>query len=181
MNIQVGLDLSIRSTGIVIVRDGVPEYHIITDKLTRKQFQCNYINYHLYQKQVPEKDDIYQVKERFKTSNLFEIVDIIRQILSQAQLPPYTRVQIEGVAFGARGDVVGLAGLNYMVRMVLRDLNLIFNIISPMQLKKFAVGNGGAEKDIMVDAFQRCTRFDNPLGVKIDDIADAYFLAIYEG
>ena len=49
-----------------------------------------------------------------------------------------------------------------------------------MQLKKFAVGNGGAEKDVMVDAFERCTGFDNPLGVKVDDIADAYFLAIYE-
>lgn len=183
MEIRVGLDLSIKSTGVTIIRGNDIQYHIITDKLQRKQEKCDYIVYHTYNKQIPEEGSSYVEKERMKTQNIFSIVTIIQDILKSSgvfQKGNIPLVQIEGVAFGASGDVVGLAGLNYQVRMLLLERGLLFNIISPMQLKKFAVGNGGAEKDVMIDAFCRCTGFKNPLNVKVDDIADAYFLAIYD-
>ena len=182
-NIRVGLDLSINSTGVTVIVGNKINYHIITGKLTRKQEQCDYITYHHYDKWSPADDATYIQKEQCKTHNIHEISTIIKDILFtiyKIHKADEVCVQIEGVAFGASGDVVGLAGLNYQVRYILLEKNISFNIISPMQLKKAAVGNGGADKDVIIDAFQRCTGFRNPLNVKVDDVADAYFLAICE-
>lgn len=174
-SVSVGIDLSINSTGITILHPKYIEYHIITDKLTKKQSTCDYITYHVYQKETVSEGEDYVAKERLKTSNIIRIVQIIESIICDKRLKIIS-LGIEGVAFGASGDVVGLSGLNYMVRYMLSLHNIPYTIISPMQLKKFATGNGSAEKDIMIDAFMKCTKFQNTLGVKIDDIADAYFL-----
>lgn len=183
-HIFIGLDLSINSTGVVVTDGTKTQYHIITNKLTKKQQQCEYIKYHTYDKRVPDKDADYMEKEKCKSHNIYEITNTIKQILFEDNHInsnfDIVSIQMEGVAFGASGDVVGLAGLNYQVRYMLESAGFEFNVISPMQLKKWAVGNGGADKDVMIDAFQRYTGFENPLNVKIDDIADAFFLAICE-
>lgn len=174
-NIRIGLDLSINSTGVVISDGRHTEYHLIVPNVTKKQAKCTYIQYHTYVKLTPLDGAAYNDKEMVKTSNLLEIVRIIEEIISKYK--NIKSIGIEGVAFGASGDVVGLAGLNYMVRYMLTSHKLPYTIISPMQNKKFATGNGGADKDLMMSAFKMCTNFANPLGVKIDDIADAYFLS----
>ena len=54
-------------------------------------------------------------------------------------------------------------------------------IVSPTSVKKFAVANGQAEKDIMIDAWKRLDKnISDVKDIKIDDLADAYFLAHYE-
>lgn len=50
----------------------------------------------------------------------------------------------------------------------------------PTSLKKFAVGNGGAKKDVMIDSWVRLDPRLKDLKVKIDDICDAGFLSVYE-
>ena len=65
--------------------------------------------------------------------------------------------------------------------MVLKELEVNFNIISPTQVKKFACANGQADKDIMIDAWKRLDKGINDIkGIKIDDLADSYFLSHYQ-
>jgi len=93
-------------------------------------------------------------------------------------------VTIEGVSFGSTGSaaLIDLSGLNYMVRMACIEAEVpnVF-IVSPTQNKKFATGNGSAEKDVMISAWQKLEK--HMIGVeqyvKVDDIADAYFMARY--
>lgn len=177
----VGLDLSINSTGIVISSKKEIKYYIITPSLTKKQQRCDYINYVLYDKKSVNDQPNYIEKEDAKTMNIYNITRAIEAVLfEENKLEKGTTVKIEGVAFGGSGDVVGLSGLNYQVRYMLLSHNIHPIIVSPTENKKRAVGTGGADKDVMIDAFIRCSQFNNTLGVKIDDIADAYFLAMYE-
>lgn len=181
MKVTVGLDLSINSTGVVINSKKGAKYYIITPSLTKKQQQCDYIQYRVYEKGAVNDEKLYMKKEQVKTNNIYNITKMIEKILfEENKIKKGTPVMIEGVAFCASGDVVGLAGLNYQVRYMLINHGITPTIVSPTENKKQAVGIGGAEKDIIIDAFQRCTNFQNPLNVKIDDIADAYFLSTFE-
>ena len=68
-----------------------------------------------------------------------------------------------------------------MVRNIALDNNINIFIASPTQNKKFATGNGQAEKDVMISAWKKADPkvLDIPSYIKIDDLADAYFLARY--
>lgn len=176
---RIGLDLSINSTGVCVNVDGVCDYYIIASKLTKKQLEFSHSHVHLiqYDKQQPEGE--YTEKERIKTLNIDHIVTWIYRILSNYDCDV---VNIEGISFGSTGSaaLIDLSGLNYMVRKMLIDNNISFNIISPTQNKKFATGNGSAEKDVMIDAWKRLDRSISDITtIKIDDLADAYFLSCY--
>lgn len=179
--VTIGLDLSINSTGICINRDNVCDYYIISSKLTKKQqnFTHSYVHLLEYHKVQPEGE--YHEKEDVKTHNINRIVEMIKYIITHKSGPkPIDMVNIEGISFGSTGSaaLIDLSGLNYMVRKMLIDNNIPFNIISPTQNKKFATGNGSAEKDIMIDAWKRLDRnISNIIEIKIDDLADAYFLS----
>ena len=64
---------------------------------------------------------------------------------------------MEGVSYGSTGSgaLVDLAGLNFAIRLVLLQMNINLTIVAPTELKKFAVANGGASKEQMVDAWLR--------------------------
>lgn len=177
--ISIGLDLSINSTGICINKDGKCKYYIIASKLTKKQqeFDHKYVHLIQYDKLQPEGE--YNVKETIKTNNINNIVLEIEKIIKKYKPD---QVKIEGISFGSTGSaaLIDLSGLNYMVRKMLIDNNIPFNIISPSQNKKFATGNGSAEKDVMIDAWKRLDKnISNITEIKIDDLADAYFLSCY--
>lgn len=175
----IGLDLSINSTGICVNNDGKFTYYIITSKMTKKQqsFTHKNVKYILYNKQ--DVDGEYNIKESIKTTNINRIVLEIEKIIKKYK-PDI--VNIEGISFGSTGSaaLIDLTGLNYMVRKMLIDNNVVFNIISPTQNKKFATGNGNAEKDIMIDAWKRLDKnIKDITEIKIDDLADAFFLSLY--
>jgi Holliday junction resolvasome RuvABC endonuclease subunit len=93
-------------------------------------------------------------------------------------------VCIEGISFGSVGSaaLIDLSGLNYMVRLMAMENNIKhIYIVSPTQNKKFATGNGSAEKDVMISAWLKLQKHMSEVQsyVKTDDIADAYFLARY--
>ena len=64
---------------------------------------------------------------------------------------------MEGVSYGSRGSaaLVDLAGLNFAIRMTILKEDIPFNILAPTSVKKFAVGDGGAEKDVMIASWKK--------------------------
>lgn len=181
---KIGLDLSINSTGVCINVDGVCDYYIIASKLTKKQQEFVHPFVHILHYTKNEPAGEYNEKEAIKTNNINNIVKMIEWILlHKSSSKGIDAVNIEGVSFGSTGSaaLIDLSGLNYMVRKMLIDNNIPFNIISPTQNKKFATGNGSAVKEVMIDAWKRLDKnISNITEIKIDDLADAYFLSCYE-
>jgi Holliday junction resolvasome RuvABC endonuclease subunit len=64
---------------------------------------------------------------------------------------------------------------------LLDESNLQFNIIAPTSVKKFAVGNGGVEKDVMIASWKKLDKnISDITEIKLDDLADSFFLAHYK-
>jgi Holliday junction resolvasome RuvABC endonuclease subunit len=92
------------------------------------------------------------------------------------------KVYMEGVSYGSIGSaaLIDLSFLNATIRMVLKMKEIEFVIVSPTSVKKFACANGQAEKDIMIDAWKRLDKNISDINtIKVDDLADAYFLSHY--
>ena len=91
-------------------------------------------------------------------------------------------VQMEGVSYGSTGSaaLVDLAGLNFSIRMMLIDEDVNFNILAPTTVKKFAVGNGAADKNVMVASWKMLDKNISDINdIKVDDLADSFFIAHY--
>lgn len=151
----VGLDLSLTSTGVVILEKG----KIVIEKVIKSK---------------PNGDGPIQEMVRLNS-----IIDGINAILLKHK--PVDMVLIEGLAFMARNTtaLVQLAGLNYMIRnFLLNNKDLLglkegMVIVAPTTLKKFITGKGNANKEIMMlEIFKKYnqTFYDN-------NLADAFGLA----
>ena len=126
--------------------------------------------------------------ERNKAINFMQIVEKVRSIIFQTDYKYYrmNRIYIcqEGISYGSSTrtkSIFDLSGLNFMFReMVInsskgRSIHLI--VATPGEIKKFATGNGNANKELLLECFKATyPDFDIP---KMDDIADAYFMAKY--
>lgn len=183
--IRIGLDLSINSTGVCVYNEkqDTHTYYIITHKLTKKQKNFSHKNfkYIQYEKEAPNKMDPYGEKEWKKTCNVSRIADQIENIVLKQK--GEVKCIIEGISYGSASsnNLADLAGLNFIVRHMLWTHNIDFDIVSPAANKKFAVGNGQADKDLMINAWKHCQpEMAKIEEIKIDDIADAYFLSHYE-
>lgn len=179
--VTIGIDPSINSTGICVNEDGNVTYYIVTSKMTKKmkEFNCDYIKLLPYSKRET-KDLEYTDKESAKAFNLHNICFLIGKILTRYNPD---KVYMEGVSYGSVGSaaLVDLAGLNFVLRSMFIDLRVSFEIVSPTQNKKFATGNGGADKGLMMDAWRRLDRRVTDIkDIKVDDLADAYFLAHFK-
>ena len=179
-NIIIGIDPSLNSTGICINNSKNNIYYIIPSKMTKKMSNFKHKRVHF----LPyEKQDIkgleYKDKEYAKTNNVYNICQNIKTVIKKHKP---SMVIMEGVSYGSTGSaaLVDLSGLQFAIRMILIDMKVPFVIASPTSVKKFAVANGQAEKDIMIDAWKRLDKEMNDITeIKIDDLADAYFLAHY--
>lgn len=198
MNIYIGIDPSINSTGIckLICDDNDKilneEYFIIypsKNKLTKKQKAAEdkidnfkYIQYDA----VDLKDfkDDYFVYEKLKTENIINLMSVIDDTvnvdLNDLNINLY--VLQEGISYGSSlrtKSIFDLAGINFLLRsLFIGKNNINFTISPPANIKKFITGKGNSKKDIIVDMFLSThqTLKDIP---KIDDIADAYYMALY--
>ena len=135
--------------------------------------------------------------------NVINILDIIDQNIFKSIFKKNNKnknnikVNIESIALSATGTIDQLSGLNYGIRyLLLKKYGLLpenLGLITPTTLKKNSVGSGKAEKEVMVSSFKILFRdnnknnkklledleyFENNLKWSIDDLADAYFLAI---
>lgn len=158
------------------------------DPLTKRERDCQRnhqdIVYLIYDKEVVDKSQVSYENERRKTVSFMNIIKSITSIIEfMSKGVDEVVMCIEGVSYGSKvktSAVFDLAGLNYMIRSMMFDMckDEAFNmyVCPPTMVKKYATGIGNANKDLVVAVFNmHFSNFDDV--PKVDDIADAYFMA----
>lgn len=198
----IGIDPSINSTGIVIrtcdennVELSIKYYILkgdvhattksgnIKSPLTKREIAAaeryDNFNYVLYDKMPPNDDKIKNEINKTKSfqSLIYKLINILIENIDDDD---NVCITMEGISYGSTNKtsaVFDLAGLNYLIRVVIIDnINCKFTIAPPAHVKKFATGMGNANKDLMVATFKSIhPELDIP---KIDDIADAFFMSL---
>ena len=150
----IGIDPSLTSTGIVVLRDNKVELAETT-------------------KNKPELGTIKRVRlirER--------IIDITENLTDEEEWQAPDLIAIEGFSYGSKGrSVFDIAYLGWRIREDLEWLRIEDGIpwleVPPSQLKKFATGQGNANKEIILQQVYK------RWGVEFSDNnqADAYVLA----
>lgn len=181
-----------KSTGVCIwnTETGSHEYWLIVNKVpnkTRKMLSPDNNDLHIIDyKSLPFNNLKSYEKERVKTHNVMRVIDAINLILIPlGRLSRCCQFQceviIEAIAFQANGVIDQLSGLNYMIRNSAIDCFGIESlyVIPPTSIKAKSVGDGGANKDMMIDAWLDVEpNMRKYVGnVKLDDLADAYFMS----
>lgn len=186
ISIKIGIDPSINCTGICVwnVKENKHTYFMIPSKMTKKMKEFNnpWIKLLPYEKAQVDTSD-YSTKEYVKFNNIYNICMHVVDIIDSLNTDNHTiKVYMEGVSYGSIGSaaLIDLSFLNATIRMVLKMKEIEFVIVSPTSVKKFACANGQAEKDIMIDAWKRLDKNISDINaIKVDDLADAYFLSHY--
>ncbi len=189
-HVTIGIDPSINSTGICV--SGVDKqfniYYLIPSKITKKSLEwagsLDWINIYEYNKLSVKDIDKYYEKESIKFNNLIILVETLSRILDDIQNKYIIdHVTMEGVSYGSvkGAALVDLAFLSSLIRMKLYQKKLKFFIVAPTEVKKYAVGNGSAEKSLMIMSWKKLDKNIQsiPNWFKCDDLADAYFMAHY--
>ena len=191
MNVFIGIDPSINSTGMTIRTDtGYCRFFIIKgDKLTKKEKNAQLDNseifeYCLYQKENVKDTNNAHERELAKAHNLSTIADtiynIIEELLQQFRKTSTidsVTICMEGISYGSihSAAVMDLAGLNYLIRDRLHHHTLL--VTPPAEVKRFYTGSGNANKQLMISTFKGSfPDFDLP---KIDDVCDSEGMAKY--
>lgn len=195
MDIYVGIDPSINSTGVVIKYCENNIYNtnffiIKPNKLTSKEKKIaetiNNFKYIIYNKtDLKDYKGKNYIEEYYKTLNLLNISNVINTLIleeiNKFDIKNAYIVQ-EGISYGSTlktKSVFDLAGLNYLIRMnFINKEHIMFWIGTPGEIKKFATGKGNANKDMMKSCFAAI----HPEIIcipKYDDLADAFFMAEY--
>ena len=195
MNVFIGIDPSINSTGMTIRTDtGFCRFFIIKgDKLTKKEKNAQSTNfeifeYCLYQKENVKDTNNAHERELAKAHNLSTIADtiynIIEELLQQfrkTSTVDSVTICMEGISYGSihSAAVMDLAGLNYLIRDRLHHHTVVGTLLvtPPAEVKRFYTGSGNANKQLMISTFKGSfPDFDLP---KIDDICDSEAMAKY--
>lgn len=193
--ITIGIDPSLNSTGVCILRydenDNIVDdkfFIIKPNKLTKREITAqnenDNFNYILYNKtDLSEYKDINILQEYHKTQNLLNIADCVYDTVCNDVNDEHDILIVqEGISYGSSlrtKSIFDLAGLNYLLRnKFMRDERFTLYICTPSSIKKYASGNGNCKKDVMIKLFEQS--YDNKMTIpKVDDIADAYFMARY--
>lgn len=200
MDIFIGIDQSINSTGVTVQCNGNENFYIIKGtKLTAKENKAhtsyNNFEYVLYNKEEIKDANNNHVAEIIKTMNLIRISRTIIGIISY-YIKQFDNCNVyvcmEGISYQSAQtkSIMDLAGLNYIIRY---DLIKYFTgiqeaisriekykiiVATPGEIKKFASGNGSAKKEIMIKLFET-THPNLYLIPKIDDVADSFWMSEY--
>ena len=132
-----------------------------------------------YNKNEVHSSSEYCVKEDAKTSNIYNICTLIKDIIDWHEPD---KIQMEGISYGSKGSaaLADLSGLNFAIRMAVLSKASTVTVIAPTSVKKFAVGNGGVEKDVMIASWKKLDKnIADITEIKLDDLADSYFIAHY--
>ena len=195
MNVFIGIDPSINSTGMTIRTDtGYCRFFIIKgDKLTKKEKNAQLDNseifeYCLYQKENVKDTNNAHERELAKAHNLSTIADtiynIIEELLQQFRKSSTINsvtICMEGISYGSihSAAVMDLAGLNYLIRDRLHHHTVVGTLLvtPPAEIKRFYTGSGNANKQLMISTFKGSfPDFELP---KLDDICDSEAMAKY--
>lgn len=194
--IHIGIDQSMGFTGVTVFRPGAPTEHIfygITHKKHTKwdKFMKNpprgFVNrLTVFDFIKDEKSEDSNKNEHIKFNNLKRIVgwiDYIFNLLQRNFPDEEIDVRMEGVSFGSRQTtaIAELAALNFFIRDLCSKHGFEYTILPPTVVKKFATGNGQADKELMTESFLTLNPDMRPVHelIKLDDIADSYFMACW--
>jgi len=151
----IGIDLSMTSTGVVVLDNNKAVEEFFTIKTSPKT--------NIYKRSLQVADKINQVILKY----------------------PNYDVYLEAPAFLGKGSrVYQLFGFHYFIAtLIYRHKNNSYQI-APSSLKKKATGNGRANKEDMLDALPKNIKkffVDNDFKktTGLYDLTDAYFLAYY--
>ena len=96
-------------------------------------------------------------------------------------------IQIEDYSYGSTGRVFHIAEnlglLKYKLKM---ECDWDYTLLPPSVIKKFATDKGNANKELMLESFEKDTGvnlevlFDTKSKSPISDVADAYFICKYQ-
>lgn len=199
MDIFIGIDESINSTGITIEKFqdnqllDIRFYIVHDEKLTRQETAANnsidefqYLTYKKYNKKDASDNSTIEL---FKLKNNIQIAEQIMNIINKSISSPMDHVYIamEGTSFGSSNtnSLVELGGLSFLIRYFVyrffknnEDHLGGMMIFSPKEIKKFATGNGNANKEIMTNLYVKLYPRMNQIK-KLDDIADSYWICAY--
>lgn len=185
--VSIGIDPSINSTGVCVltyINSKISvQYYIITGKASKSTLafaKDNNVNVLIYDKKTNDHADTYTDKEIKKYHNFNSICSHVMDILVR-HAPDY--VTMEGISYGSVGSsaLADLAGLNFMIRdVIFKYTNANMMILSPTENKRFAVGCGQINKTAIIDTWCLCEDIKTVGNAKVDDIADAYFMALYQ-
>lgn len=195
MNVFIGIDPSINSTGMTIRTDtGFCRFFIIKgDKLTKKEKNAQLNNYEIFEYCLYQKENVKDTnnaheRELAKAHNLSTIADTIYNIIEEL-LQKFRKTStidsvticMEGISYGSihSAAVMDLAGLNYLIRDRLHHHNIVGTLLvtPPAEVKRFYTGSGNANKQLMISTFKGSfPDFDLP---KIDDVCDSEGMAKY--
>lgn len=195
MNVFIGIDPSINSTGMTIRTDtGFCRFFIIKgDKLTKKEKNAQLNNYEIFEYRLYQKENVKDTnnaheRELAKAHNLSTIADtiynIIEDLLQQLRKTgtiDSVTICMEGISYGSihSAAVMDLAGLNYLIRDRLHHHTVVGTLLvtPPAEIKRFYTGSGNANKGLMISTFKGSfPDFDLP---KIDDICDSEAMSKY--
>ena len=195
MNVFIGIDPSINSTGMTIRTDtGFCRFFIIKgDKLTKKEKNAQLNNYEIFEYCLYQKENVKDTnnaheRELAKAHNLSSIADTIYNIIEEL-LQKFRKTStidsvticMEGISYGSihSAAVMDLAGLNYLIRDRLHHHTVVGTLLvtPPAEVKRFYTGSGNANKQLMISTFKGSfPDFDLP---KIDDVCDSEGMAKY--
>ena len=96
-------------------------------------------------------------------------------------------IQIEDYSYGSTGRVFHIAENLGLLKYKLKiECGWDYTLLAPSVIKKFATDKGNANKDLMLDAFEKDTGtnlaqvFDTTSKSPVSDVADAYFICKYQ-
>lgn len=174
--IIMGLDPSMRSTGVCVWDGSEYKYFIVAANPTKKLLKFTHPAFSVLA-YTPEsvKDRTSIGKEWAITENIASVCGMVEKILLIYK-PEY--VVMEACAFAAGGRVADLSGLNHVLRQTIRKMGIPVYAVPPTSNKLEFTGNGQATKDMMVEAWKACDYVANELlgAGKVDDLADAFAL-----
>ena len=187
--ITVGIDPSINSTGICVNEQNangkqkIKFYIIRPNTLTKREQGIKLSNFKFLLYDKASSTDKHE-NEVCKTRNFLYITDHIKTVLKSAVRKVGTKnvkVYMEGISYGSLQtlSVFDLAGLNYLIRQACELLNIEYVIVPPSEAKKHATGKGNASKELISNTFLALYPKMSVLK-KVDDIADAYFLSLFD-
>jgi Holliday junction resolvasome RuvABC endonuclease subunit len=131
----IGFDLSLRQTGFAV---------------------CNGL---VKGKQPQISTSVFSEFKADRTSPLFEVKRLQHVLSTLKQLVAVanpldkqdTLIVLEGISFGSKGATVDqIAGMHWLVRYWLYQSGYRFMVVEPTRLKKFVLGKGVGQKDLIL-------------------------------
>ena len=182
--IYIGIDQSLSFTGVTTISPNETRFYGITHKTHTKwdKLKTRPKNLKIVDYVFEDKTDDNIENERIKYRNIKSLLCEIERIFKEFD-GDEVEVRMEGISFGSRQTtaIAELAALNFMIRDLCDKYKFKFTILPPTTVKKFATGNGQADKELMLESFFQLNGDlrEYQKVIKLDDIADSFFMATY--